>query len=107
MFQTGMTRAVYQTMIQACDTVMTVDLSLWRAWHGTKHTPYLERPKSVGIKGLPGLSGGTAGWRNLTNGEWYTPDPELDGLAAMVGDDVEFYKPYVSTSFNGIPAMAG
>jgi hypothetical protein len=88
--QTGITANAGQTLSRICasqDTGFFVDLRLWREFAGNIN---LQKNMGtvVGIKGLPGRPGLTAGWRS-SNG--YTPDRELKYLESLIGEDVRNY----------------
>lgn len=87
--QTGITRNVLPALKRICSRIDTpfIDLRLWTEFHpGKKLAKNIHTV--VGIKGLPGRPGLTAGWRN-THG--YTPDPHLHFLANLIGADVKHY----------------
>ena len=88
--QTGITSAVFPVLKRICSSIDTgfVDLRLWREFTGQKKL-FRNLNTVVGIKGLPGRLGLTAGWRSVTG---YTPDPSLKFLESLIGADVENYK---------------
>jgi hypothetical protein len=90
--QTGITQAVFPLLKRICSggTGFFVDLRLWHEFAGTKKL-WNNLGSVVGIKGLPGRVGLSAGWRNVVG---YTPDPSLKFLESLIGPDVENYRPF-------------
>lgn len=90
MCQTGITSAVFPVLKRICAASETpfIDLRLWREFTGQKKL-FRNLNTVVGIKGLPGRLGLTAGWRSVTG---YTPDPDLKYLESLIGEDVANYR---------------
>jgi len=89
--RTGMTRAVLPTLGRAAlGDHPSIDLRLWRMWHGSTFT-WRDTDGSqslcVGIKGVDGRQ--SKGWRPSRNAK---PDPDGEQLRRWVGDDAEFYR---------------
>lgn len=86
--QTGLTRKAFPTLERICSRRgMFVDLQLWKEFAGAKQL-WENQNTVVGIKGLPGRPGLTAGWRSVNS---YTPDPSLTYLESLIGEDVANY----------------
>ncbi|HEY4970959.1 MAG TPA: glycosyltransferase family A protein [Steroidobacteraceae bacterium] len=88
--QTGITSKVVPTLKRICaslDTGFFVDLRLWREFAGKKKLAKNQNTV-VGIKGLPGRQGLTAGWRSVVG---YMPDPAMKFLESLVGGDIGNY----------------
>jgi hypothetical protein len=94
--QTGARRSVFPLLKKICANIIDkrvrdsgfIDLQLWREFTGVKLLAK-NRSSVVGIKGLPGRVGLTAGWRSVSG---YRPDPTLNFLESLIGSDVEHYR---------------
>ena len=93
---TGLREVLFPALELSCRTCIDmgtglVDMQLWSIGRRFNHS-LIKGNYHVGMKGLPGRRGLTAGWRGTCNGDGYEHDPDLSFLQSIIGNDVEFYK---------------
>lgn len=92
--QTGFTKKLFPIILSQDNKNPYLDLSLWK--NKLKTTKYLmsnRKDLCIGIKGLPGRVGVSAGHRS--SHPRFTKDVDLSVLKSFIGEDVKYYLPYI------------
>jgi glycosyltransferase involved in cell wall biosynthesis len=88
--QTGFAITMMPLFIKACTTQhVFIDMTFWRFLRSYKLALFNNGDIAIGIKGIPGRGGIGMGHRMDLE---MTPDPEMEYLKKLIGEDYLYYK---------------